>query len=523
MEKKYDVIVIGSGIGGLAAAAILSKMAKKKVLVIEQHWELGGLTHEFKRKVKYSWDVGLHYIGNMPANSLPMQVFDYITDKKIKWNHLPYEFERFIYPDLTFTVPSNEKEYIKKLCDLFPEEQVAISRYFKDMKKAAQWASLSMMANLVPSLIGFFIRLWSKFSENLATSTTKSYLDKNFKNEKLKSLLVSQWGDYGLPPGKSAFVIHSIIATHYLDGGIYPEGGASSIAKAAEPIIEASGGKCILSAKVNKLIIEKNRVKGVEVEHKRGEKQVEVIEADYVISTTGALHSYGELLKGYVPDSYREELEKVSRGKSAVTLYLGLKKDPRELGFQGENSWIYESYNHDKEAENTFDTLLKGNPRACYLSFPSLKNNSANAFTAEIISFANFNDFTRWTNTKWKKRGEDYDNLKAKIAEGLLNLVEKKYPGFKDLVEYQELSTPLTYIELAGRPSGEFYGLAATPEKFKIKWLGAKTPIQNFFLGGTDAMSLGITGAMMGGVAAAACILDPAGFPKIIKAVESQK
>ena len=522
MNSKYDAIVIGSGIGGLATATILTKVGKKKVLVIEQHWELGGLTHEFKRKVKFSWDVGVHYVGKMEEGEMGGNIFNFITDKKLKWNALPYEFEKFIYPDFTFTVPSNEKEYTEKLCKQFPEETVAIKKYFKDMKKAGRWAQLKMMAELVPSFIGFFIRLWNQRSEKLALYTTKEYLDAHFKNPKLKALLVSQWGDYGLPPAKSAFLIHSIIATHYLEGAVYPEGGASTIAEAAKTIIESNGGKCLLSAEATRLIVENNTAIGVEVQHKRGEKQVEIFEAPIVVSSTGALHSYSKLLKGFVPESYYKDLKTIPKGKSAVTLYVGLKNDPSELGFKGENNWIYESYNHDEEAANSENTLLKGNPKACYLSFPSLKNRSAKGHTAEIISFANFDSFVKWEKTKWKKRGEEYEALKKVISEGLLNLVEKHYPGFKDLVEYMELSTPLTYIELSGRANGEFYGLSATPERYKLKWLGAKTPLENFYLSGSDVMSLGIMGALMGGVATAACILEPAGFPKIMRAVNAE-
>lgn len=521
-DNKYDVIVIGSGIGGLASAAILSKMAKKKVLVIEQHWELGGLTHEFKRKGKFSWDVGLHYIGKMKKGEMAHNLFDFITDKKVSWNELPYEFETFIYPDFKFKVPSNKEEYIKKLCGQFPGEIKAIKQYFKDLRKASRWAELNMMADLVPKFIGFIIRLLNKKNESIALSTTKNYLDSHFKDEKLKALLVSQWGDYGLPPGKSAFLMHSIIVNHYLDGAIYPEGGAGTIAKAAEPIIEANGGKCLLSTEVTRLLIENNTVRGVEVLHKRGEKQTEIFESPIVISSTGAMHTYGKLLKGFVPDSYADTINQLPKGKSAVTLYIGLKEDPSKLGFKGENNWIYESYNHDELETNSSDTL-NGNPKFCYLSFPSLKNKQAKGHTAEIISFMNFEPFKKWEETKWKKRGEEYENLKETISKGLLDLVEKHFPGFKDLVEYTELSTPLTYVELSGRSNGEFYGLAACPERYKIKWLGTKTPVKNLYLAGSDVMSLGIMGALMGGVAAAADILEPAGFPKIMKAVNSQK
>jgi phytoene dehydrogenase-like protein len=454
----------------------------------------------------------------MEKESMGAKLFDYITDKKIQWNKLPYEYEKFIYPDFTFTVPANEQEYIKKLCEKFPKEALPIKQYFQDLTNASKWIQSKMVAELVPAFVGYFVRLWNKRRENLALSTTKSYMDSHFKDEKLKALLVSHWGDYGLPPGKSAFVMHSIVTRHYLNGPVYPEGGAGKIAQAMEPIVTANGGKCILNAEATRLLVENGAVKGVEVQHKRGDKQKEIFEAPIVISSTGAYHTYTKLLDGLIPSSYAEELKKFPKGKSAITLFLGLKKDPRELGFNGCNNWICDSYDHD-EVESNYSNLLQGKPKACYLSFPSLKNSKAIGHTAEIISFANFESFKEWENTKWKKRGEEYEKLKSIIAEGLLDLVEKKFPGFKDLVEFQEVSTPLTYMDLIGKPNGEFYGLAAYPERYKVKWLGPKTPIKNFYLSGTDAMSLGIMGALMGGVAAAACVLAPAGFPKIMKAI----
>ncbi|HNO22349.1 MAG TPA: NAD(P)/FAD-dependent oxidoreductase [Leptospiraceae bacterium] len=519
MENKYDVIVIGSGIGGMTTAAILSRLAKKKVLVLEQHFELGGQTHEFRRKGKFSWDVGLHYVSMMEEDSVGKKVFDYITKGQVKWNHLPYEFEKFIYPDFTFTVPSNEEEYTKKLCAEFPEDSVSIKKYFQDMRKAMKWAEGEMISKLVPSFIGFFVRLWNKKNEGIALCTTKQYLDANFKNERLKALLVSHWGDYGLPPGKSSFLIHSIVTVHYLKGASYPEGGAGTIARAAEKIIEEAGGKCLLNAEVKGIIVRNGKAAGVDVQHKRGDKTREIVEAPIVISSTGAYHTYTELLKDYAPASYINTIKSFSKGNSAVTLFIGLNKDPSLLGFKGENNWIYESYDHDALADRT-EKALDGKAEFCYLSFPSLKNTQAKAHTAEIISFIKYDLFKIWESSRWKKRGMEYDHLKERIADGLLDLVEKHYPGFKDMVEYTELSTPLTYLDLGGRPRGEFYGLPAVPEKYRIKWLGPKTPLKNFYMSGSDVMSLGIMGAMMGGVAAAACVLEPAGFPKIMKAVD---
>jgi all-trans-retinol 13,14-reductase len=520
--NQYDAVVIGSGIGGLAAATILTKVAKKKVLVVEQHFELGGQTHEFKRKGKFSWDVGLHYIGKMDKESMPMKIFDFITNGTLKWNDLPYDFENFIYPDFQFKVPSNEGEFAQRLVDQFPMEAKAIRQYFLDIKKAVGWATLNMIIDLVPKFVAFFLKIFNSKNQNLALSITKDYLDSKFKDPKLKALLVSQWGDYGLPPGRSAFLQHSIIANHYLKGGMYPEGGAGSIAKGAQPIIEANGGKCMLNAEVNRVLVEDNKVIGVQIQHKRGDKNVEIVYAPIVISTTGAIHTYSRLLADFVPNAIQEDIAKIKKGKSAVTLFIGLNQDPKNMGFKGENNWIYESYDHDLASTST-ENLMQGKPLACYLSFPSLKNHSAKGHTAEIISFAEFDYFRKWEDTKWKKRGEDYDALKEIISEGLLNLVEKNYPGFKSMVEYKELSTPLTYIELAGRSNGEFYGIPGTPERYKLKWLGVKTPVKNFYIAGSDVFSLGITGAMMGGVAAAAHAIGSGGFPKILKEANRKK
>ncbi len=518
-NEKYDVIVIGSGMGGLTSAAVLSRLAKKKVLVLEQHFELGGQTHEFRRKGKFSWDVGIHYVSMMEAGSRGKKIFDYITGGNVTWNRLPHEFENFIYPGFKFTVPSNEAEYIGKLSETFPGESESIKNYFQDMRKAELWAESNIASKLVPGFIGFFIKLWNKRNEKLALSTTKEYLDSHFKDEKLKAILVSHWGDYGLPPGKSAFLMHSIVTVHYLKGAVYPEGGAGTIAKAAEKIIEASGGKCVLNAEVKGLVVTDGKVTGVDVQHKRADKTREIIEAPIVISATGAHHTYTKLLKDHALEEHIKTIKEFPNGNSAVSLFVGLKKDPSELGFKGENNWIWGSLDHDALEERSENTL-KGNPEFCYLSFPSLKNRQAKAHTAEIISFIKYEYFQKWEHTAWRKRDEEYEKLKEVIAEGLLNLVEKHFPGFRDLVEFQELSTPLTYVNLAGRPSGQFYGLPAIPERFRIEWLGPRTSLKNFYLSGSDVMCLGLMGAMMGGIAAAACVLDPAGFPRIMRAIK---
>lgn len=200
MEKNYDAIVIGSGIGGLTTAVLLTKVFKKKVLVLEQHFKAGGQTHEFmrvKNGKKYHWDVGVHYIGEMEEGLKYRKIFDFLTDNKLKWNKMPYYFENFTYPDFTFKQPSNPKEFENELIKLFPEEEKAIHQYFLDIRSASSWFQKDISSKTMPSLIRFIVKFFNNKHEDLALSTTKQYLDKNFKSEKMKALLTSIWGIMG--------------------------------------------------------------------------------------------------------------------------------------------------------------------------------------------------------------------------------------------------------------------------------------------------------------------------------------
>lgn len=104
----WDAIVIGSGVGGMTASGLLAGVAGKKVLVLEKHSEPGGLTHVFRRDGA-SWDVGLHYLGELEPGSQVRAFFDCLSGGELRWNRMTDEFERFVYPGLDFRVPSDPR------------------------------------------------------------------------------------------------------------------------------------------------------------------------------------------------------------------------------------------------------------------------------------------------------------------------------------------------------------------------------------------------------------------------------
>ncbi|MEB3292419.1 MAG: NAD(P)/FAD-dependent oxidoreductase [Synechococcales bacterium] len=518
-DPQFDAIVIGSGIGGLTVAALLAKLQQKRILVLEQHFTIGGFTHAFERQGKFHWDVGLHYVGNMGKGSTGRAVFDYLSNHQLQWFKMPDPFEKFVYPDFTFSVSSNPDRFQSDLIQHFPTERKAIQRYFKDVQKAAFWFGAHTMLELAPVFLHPILRKIIRKLGAIARQTTQHYLDHHFRDDKLKALLASQWADYGLPPAQSCFGIHGTIVTHYLQGGWYPVGGASAIAQSIVPQIEAAGGTIMTQRRVTEIIVESGTAVGVQVQNTaRPQAALETYRAPVIISDAGAWNTYLKLIPANYPLKERQTIQTFPKGTSMLTVYLGLKESPQTLGFQGENHWIYTTYNHNAIAQAS-PFPQEQVPQFCYLSFPSLKGSHAKGHTAEIIAHADHHFFSQWQAQSWRKRDRDYQTLKVEITHALIQLVEQHYPGFEQLIEYAELSTPLTVEHFDASDRGAVYGIPCIPARLDQPWIGARTPIKNLYLTGADTLSLGIMGAMMGGVKTAGLLSGPFGFFKVMSTI----
>lgn len=521
----HDAIVIGSGIGGMTAAGLLAGVAGRTVLVLEQHTEPGGLTHTFRRDGA-AWDVGLHYVGDMAPGTQPRALFDYLSSGRLRWNRMPDVFERFVYPGIDFQVPADPQAFEQRLIATWPDEARAIRRYFRDIRRAVRWGRLGFARGMVPRPVEPLLRFAQRLTGRLATQTTRDYLQAHFRSPSLRALLVSQWGDYGLPPARSAFAIHAQIVQHYLDGGWYPEGGSAHIARSFELGIERAGGEIRVAQEVTRILIEDGRAAGVEVIDRRHPQPRTVVHrAPVVISNAGVPITFERLLPtdgapGAATAPLRELGRRLATGLSAVTLYLRLATDARGIGVRGENHWINTDFDHDDAAAQTRG-VMAGAPRSIYVSFPSIKSGDTRCHTAEIIAFVEADAFDRWRGLPKGNRGAEYAALKQRIGNGLLQLADAHIPGLADLVVYRELATPLTVEHYTSHPGGRFYGLAATPERYRSPLLGPRTPIEGVYLAGSDAGCLGIVGALMGGVGAACQVLGARGMPMIRAALKA--
>ncbi|HEX4070138.1 MAG TPA: NAD(P)/FAD-dependent oxidoreductase, partial [Planctomycetaceae bacterium] len=223
--ESFDAIVVGSGIGGLGAAALLTKHGKKHVLVLERHYAIGGFTHTFHRP-GYEWDVGVHYLGDLEPGGMLRSVFDEVSDAKLEWADMGPVYDRVIIGDETFDFPKGEENLKAALVGRFPDEAGAIERYFELVHRVQSCLSRYFTEKALPpflsmSLGPFLRRAFLRYSDR----TLAQVLDGLTGNKQLKAVLSAQCGDYGLPPSEASFAIHAMVASHYFEGAYYPIGG----------------------------------------------------------------------------------------------------------------------------------------------------------------------------------------------------------------------------------------------------------------------------------------------------------
>lgn len=502
-DDRWDALVIGSGIGGLSVAAVLAKKCKR-VLVLERHYAAGGYTHSFSRP-GYTWDVGVHYIGECQSpNSVVRAAFDYLSAGQLEWEPMPEVYDRAIFGDKVFDFCTGKQKLRDSLVERFPREEKGIDRYFEAVTEAAHASGTYYAEKAIPRaaawVAGGLMR--SKFMR-WASRTTLDVLRECTLNEELIGLLTTQWGDYGLPPAQSSFGIHAVVAAHYFNGASYPVGGASRICETIGSVIERAGGKIVVSAEVSEILLENGRALGVRMSDGRS------IHAPLIISDAGVRNTFGRLLPA--PQPILDEVEQIPSSMAHLSLYVGVKQSASDLGLNGTNLWVFPSHDHDANLARYLSDSSAPLPML-FISFPSAKDTQFSQLypdkaTVEVVTLAAYDQFKSWEDTRWKKRGADYDALKNDLAERLKAELEKHVPALRGKIDYAELSTPLSTRHFMNYERGEAYGLAATPERFQMRALTPQTKIKNLFLTGQDVCSLGVTGALFGGLVSASAIL----------------
>jgi len=500
----WDAIVIGSGIGGLAAAAALGKRGRK-VLVLEQHTVAGGQTQTFHRH-DWVFATGVHYIGGVGPHPGEAGQFGrllaWLSDGALQFAPCanPYDIVRM--PGFEFGIEHPEDAYRAALCKRFPAEHAAIERWFAACAAARKSAFTLFALHSMPAWLAFGLRLLrGAEAERWAHQTLAAELTA-VANPQLRAVLGARWGDYGAPPAWAPFVEHALVTGAYNAGAYYPLGGPARFAQTLLPAVQAAGGEVVLGADVQGIELAEGRVSGVAYLR---DGQPQRAQARRVISAMGVRNTVAALPPG-TAQAWRQDLAALRPGVGYIAMYLGLQGDIAAAGASSANHWVYESDDIGRLWHAPADEDAPG----LFVSFPSLKDPSwRGPPTAEVLALVDGDAFARWLNPSHEADGEDYVAFKDWVGARLRAQFDRHFPALAPMVRFTELATPLTQKRYVRTPDGAMYGLEMTGERLTSAALHLRTPIAGLSLAGQDVMGPGVQAAFMGGLMAAASI-EPA-------------
>jgi all-trans-retinol 13,14-reductase len=502
-QGPWDYIVIGSGMGGMTTAALLAELGKR-VLVLEQHYVAGGFTHMFNRP-GYTWDVGVHAVGEVTTRSMTGRLLKRLSRGRLRWASLGPVYDEFYYPDdVRIDFPDNPQQFRDNIVEAFPNEAGAVDRYLQQVRDVSSsmrgyYLSRALPAGLAP--VGD--RLLARKAQHYLELNTGRAIAELTQNERLRTVLCAQWGYYGSVPSRSSFAMQALVTKHFFWGGYYPVGGSKEIATSLLKTVADAGGWTRIVCDVDEIMVRDGAAVGVRL------TDGEEIRAGRVVSAAGVAATVRRLL----PERDRQaewarEVKALEPAPAHVCLYIGFKGDITAAGASAANKWFYESWSAENNTWHVKAGDVKSDAPVLYCSFPSLKDPEHDPgeemrHTGEVVTFAPWSVFAPWRDKRWKKRGPDYEAFKAQLQERLLSQFLRHMPALAPMIDYVEMSTPVSTDKFCRPVSGSIYGLEPTPERFKNPWLRPRAPIRNLFFSGSEVATVGVIGAMMGGVLAA--------------------
>ncbi len=496
--EKFDVVIIGAGLGGLSAAGYLAK-AGKKVLVLEHHTVPGGYAHEFRRG-KYRFEVALHAMdGAAPGGwSYPilkdLEVFDQVHFHRID------PFYTVQFPKQKIVAYADLMMYESEMVKHFPHERDGIHKIIADMVET-YWQvrrfdaegqlgirpPLEKMPALYPNMM-------SAMSISL-----DEYMSKFLQDSELKTAFTTLWGYYGLPPEKlnAAIFIFPWVSYHLM-GAYYPEGGSMAMSRALEATLKKYGGEIRYKQTVNKIEIKDGRAVAVVTE--KGLR----VEADVIISNANSPDTLLKFVgREHLPADYVRGIEEAKPSISNFVLYLGLDRDLQAEGFTDHEMFVVDGY----DSNASYQAALDGDFAHTGLSITNYsiadRGSAPEGGTVlNIFSLADWNSDNQWGtggNLENYSDNPQYNELKKAATEILLDRTEKLIPGLRKSIKYIEVGTPITNWRYSRNIGGAIYGTDQTVDNSYGARLSAQTPIKNLFLTGAWTFGGGMSAAMLSG------------------------
>lgn len=500
LKSSYDVVVVGSGMGGLTAGAALAK-AGRSVLVAERHYRPGGFAHGFERD-DYRFDVAVHMTSGAEPRAFGEGAF---LDQLLRilgvrelCNFLPIEpFYRAVFPDLTFDAPTGTSEFVEAHARLFPEEEAGLRDFLRLCVR------LNREIKRLPVDVSSYDELTDadRFPLHLeyANATLEQVLSDFIKAPRLRALLAALWPYQGLPPSRLAFVRWTPMLMSYLEAGVfYCEGGFQNLANALVAGVERHGGEVVLENGVERIHVEDGKVAGVTL---AGGQDVA---ATAVVSNADAISTFEELVgPEHLPSAYLAHLRGLKPSLSAVTSYLATDLALAE-GEVVHEAFVFDSWDQDE----VYGRLLAGEPAQIAVTIPTTIDRSMAPPGEHVVTLMMLIPY-----------GLDIPG--EVLQERLLKRAGEVLPGLPDHITFGVGASPYAMERYTLNHHGAIYGWEPSPEQTGAARLGRMTPIEGLMLAGHWTQpGGGVMPVVVSGLQTAQALLEYPNVPALMADLE---
>lgn len=487
MQEDFDIIVMGSGLGGLVCANILAREGLK-VLVLEKNQQFGGNLQTFSRE-KTIFDTGVHYIGGLDQGQNLHKYFHYLgIADKLKLQRMDidgFDWVSFDGDEKEYPYAQGKENFVNQLAQYFPKEKKAIEEYVHKMEEICNSFPMYRLETGENAIS----------NESLMTLKASEVIQNLTQNTKLQAVLAGTNFLYAGVADKTPFYVHALSINSYIESAWRCLGGGSQISKLLIREIRNLGGKVLKHKKIISIQTDsEGEIQWIETadgEKYKGKTYISNIDPKKTL----------EMIRGYsVRKSYKKRIMESEDTISSFSLYITLK--PNCFPYAKRNNY------HFKDLSKVWDGIHykpENWPEAYMISMSAKTDQDEWADGISVLTYMRFEEVQKWENTfntvvEKDFRGEEYEEFKAEKTEKLLIELEKKFPHLRECIQSTYVATPLTYRDYIGSTSGCMYGFAKDAQ-FPLKnYLSTKTKIKNLYLTGQSISMHGILGVTISAI-----------------------
>lgn len=497
----YDVIVVGSGAGGMAAALKVAR-AGRSVLLLEAAPAFGGCTNPLQ-KAGYSFDMGVHYLGQLARGDRAWRGLEELgLAEKVEFIELnPDAIDRYVFPDFELRLCKGKERFKEQLIKLFPKEERGIDKYFQIYDRVTQAVESLLDVEARPlKVFGWMVK--NPVMLKYGRATYQALLDEVTSDLRLQTALASCWFDY-MPPPETASAAYGLQTWyHYLSGAYYPRGGSGALRDAFIWALEERGAGLRSSCAVTA------------IERRDGDFVVTSADgqqwrAKAVVSDVNPVVTLGNLVDPkLVPSRVRRKATRLRPSTSSFGLFVGTELDLPSLGMTTGNLVHYGCYDINRIFKETMAAKSPKLSNSILVLSPSIRDPDGvlapkGHHSLEILVGASYEAFERWAHLPPRERGGDYWAFVKGLGDELISTVEPYVPGLSQNLKFVEYVTPLTFERSIHLVRGGIYGPEMTPDQMALgRFPDGTCGVEGLFLAGAGTKGGNLLLAVASGIQA---------------------